>query len=680
MSEFAIDHVHQLKWLLLVLLCAAAFVYGFARKKRAMGAFASVNLLAILAPDVSRPRQYLKAGLLVAAMCSIVFALVGPRFGTYWEDVQQRQLDIVVCLDVSKSMLAEDAGMSRLDRAKDDIKRLLERLHGGLIGIICFAGRAELVCPLTDDYEYVRLAIDDIGIQSAPLGGTNIGEALESAIKALGDQRLHHRAIIVMSDGEDHGKTAVLQAQKAKAQNIEVFAIGIGDENRGGLIPVQEEGRRSFLMHDGEQVWSRLDPTTLKEIAAAGGGEYQPSRQVNSHQRTLEWIYSERLAPKEERSMKEKRVPRKYARFAWPAALALFLLMIESLMSERRTEQRRPRKEAPKDASMPTARSIVSTVLILLFLSATAFAQSIPPAPDDLRAAARAVKEGNKLLMDGGYSEALEKYDEAHGKAPDAPEVAYDRGLAHYRLQQFDKAATAFQDAIKPGHPELEAKAKYNLGRCAHAEALARKFDDPQHPDELSNAVNDLGKAVAFYNDALQLAPKDVDAQTNKAAAERLKAFLEQMLQQQKKEQNKDQKNPSSQPTSQPDQPQQTSQPSSQPSSQPQEQKEGDQKNGDQDQEKKEGQQDQKDQPKPGDKKEDQKQNGQANEKPREGGEEQESGQDQQSAGDEKEHKLTPEQAEPMLQEARDAERQRREAKRMRLLRIRGRTPVDKDW
>lgn len=680
MSDFAIDRVHQLKWLLLVLACAAVLIYGFARKKRALLAFASPNLLPTLAPDVSRPRQLLKAALLLAAMSAIVLALVGPRFGTYWEDVQQRQLDIIVCLDVSKSMLAQDAGMSRLDRAKDDLKRLLDRLDGGLIGIVCFAGRAQLVCPLTDDYEFVRLAVDDIGIQSAPLGGTNIGDALEAATKALGDQKLHHRAIILLSDGEDHGQTALLQAQKAKAQNIQVFTIGIGDDQRGGRIPVQDDGRPSYLMHDGEQVWTKMDPTTLKEIAAAGGGEYQPSRQVNSRQRTLEWIYSERLAPKEERSMKEKRVPRKYARFTWPAALALVLLIIESLISERRTPQPRARRPSPKNASIATTPAITGAALLLLLRSASALAQPIPPKPDDLRAAARAVKEGNQLLKDGGYSDALEKYNEAHGKAPDAPEIAYDRGLAFYRLQQFDKAATAFQDAIKPGHPELEAKAKYNLGRCAHAEALARKFDDPQHPEELNAAVNDLAKAVAFYNDALQLAPNDVDAQTNKAAAERLKAFLEQLLQQQKKQQKKDQKNSSSQPTSQPEQQQPSSQPSAQPSTQPQEQMESDQKNG-KEQEKKDDQQNQNEQPKPGDKKdEQQQQNGQANEKPREGGEEQQSGENQQSEGEQKDHKLTAEQAEPMLQEARDAERQRREAKRMRLLRERGRTPVDKDW
>ncbi len=337
MSELGIDDVHQLKWLLLVLVCGAAIVYGFALKDRAMKVFASTNLLNILAPDISRPRQYVKAALVIAAMGAIVFALVGPRFGTYWEDVHQRQLDLVVCLDVSKSMLAEDAGMSRLDRAKDDIKRLLERLDGGLIGVVCFAGRAELTCPLTDDYEFVRLSIDDIGIHSAPLGGTNIGDAIASAAKALGDQKTHRRAIILMTDGEDHGKTAVEQSRKARDQKIQVFAIGIGDESRGGLVPTDKDGQRTYLMYDGQQLWSKMDPAALKAIALAGGGDYEPSRQVNSRQRTLEWIYSERLAPQEERSMKEKRVPRKYARFAWPAALALTLLMIESLMSERRT-------------------------------------------------------------------------------------------------------------------------------------------------------------------------------------------------------------------------------------------------------------------------------------------------------------------------------------------------------
>jgi Ca-activated chloride channel family protein len=344
-NEFVIDNIERLRWLLLVIGCGAVVVYGFAMKQRALRAFASANLLGFLVPDLSRPRQIIKAILLLAAMVAIVLALVGPRYGSFWTDVQQRQLDLVICLDVSNSMLAEDAGMSRLGRAKDDIKRLVDQLHGGMVGLVAFAGRAAVVCPLTDDYDFYRLALDDVGPFTVPLGGTNLGEAIASAVKAFGDQKREQRVILVMSDGEDHGDTAVKEAAKARELKILVYAIGIGDDQRGALIPIEKDGQRTYLKYNDQQLWSKMDPAMLRAIADAGGGEYHPSGQVTPTQRTLEWIYSEKLVPMEKRAMEKRQVRQQFARFHWPATLALVLLMLETLMSERRrTDDRKDRK------------------------------------------------------------------------------------------------------------------------------------------------------------------------------------------------------------------------------------------------------------------------------------------------------------------------------------------------
>jgi Ca-activated chloride channel family protein len=270
------------------------------------------------------------------AMVLIVLALTGPRWGTYWADVQRRQLDLMVCLDVSRSMLAEDAGMSRLDRAKDDVERLVDQLGGGMIGLVTFAGRAELACPLTDDYDFYRLALEDVGLHSAALGGTNLGAAIAAAVKGFGEDKQQERAILLLTDGEDHGEDAIEQAKQANDAGIVVYAIGIGDTERGGLIPVEKDGKRTYLQYDGQQLWSKMDPVRLEAIARAGGGEYHPSGQVTATQRTLEWIYTERLAPLEKRAMEKKQVRRHYARFHWLAGVALLLLVIESLIGERR--------------------------------------------------------------------------------------------------------------------------------------------------------------------------------------------------------------------------------------------------------------------------------------------------------------------------------------------------------
>lgn len=337
MKDFAIDNIEQLHWLWLVLVAVAVVIYGFSMKKRALRAFASANLLEFLIPNLSRGRQYFKACLILFAMVAIVTALIGPRWGTYREKVQQRQFDLMVCLDVSKSMLAQDAGMSRLDRAKDDIKRLLDKLVGGTIGLVTFAGKAELACPLTDDYEYYRLALSDVGLHSAPVGGTNLGDALATARKAFGEARPRDRAILLITDGEDHGGTAVDEAVKAQKEEITVFTIGIGDDEQGSLIPTQNEDQRSFVKYDGQQVWSKMDPARLQTVARAGGGEYHPSGQVTATQRTLEWIYTQKLIPLQSQSETDQYSEKQYARFHWFAALALFLLMIETLISESRS-------------------------------------------------------------------------------------------------------------------------------------------------------------------------------------------------------------------------------------------------------------------------------------------------------------------------------------------------------
>lgn len=345
MSDFAIDHVDRLRWLLLVIGCAVVLIYGFVRRESAWRAFAAAGMHRTLAPDASPARQYVKTVLLLAAMVCLVLALIGPRWGTYWEDVQQRQLDLMICLDVSKSMLAEDAGMSRLDRAKDDVKRLLGKLRGGSIGLVAFAGRAKLVCPLTDDYEFYRIALDEVDTNTAPVGGTNIGEAIAAAVRGFGGGRRAQRAILLMTDGEDHGESAIEEAKKAQEHGVLVNTIGIGDDIQGSLIPVGQGGQRTFMKYEDQQLWSKMDPTKLRAVALAGGGEYQPSGQITPTQRTLEWIYEQRLRPMEERANKQKQVARQYARFHWPAMLALGLLMLETLVRERRTGPRSGRDE-----------------------------------------------------------------------------------------------------------------------------------------------------------------------------------------------------------------------------------------------------------------------------------------------------------------------------------------------
>lgn len=329
---------------------------------------------------------------------------------------------------------------------------------------------------------------------------------------------------------------------------------------------------------------------------------------------------------------------------------------------------RRLRTTRPNFLLRACAAFAVGAVALASAPPANAQSPTAPTTPS-LRAAAAGIEQGNRLLEEGRYEEALAEYEKARASLPDSAEVAYDRGIALYRLGRYSEAEKAFQDALEPGNLELEAKAKYNLGRSAHAAALEKK-------DNLPDAINDLGRAISFYNDALQIIKDDADAKLNKEAAERLRAYLEKLLAQQQQQQQEQKDNPTSQPNEEP-----ASQPNEpQPSSQPSEEEKNKQDQGQEGDQEQEGEQEQQSN-QDGESKEDQQkkdQKGQSRNQDKSGDGKQ--GQQQQAQAKGQEGKMSEEEAEPMLQEARDAERQRREANRMRMMRLRGRIPVRRDW
>ncbi len=330
-----IDRLDQAIWLLLIPAIALLGIYGLIMRRRALAKFADASLLDFLAPQSSAARRIVKTVLLTAGAGCIAVALLGPRWGLQIVPVQKKQLDLIICLDVSRSMLANDAGMSRLDRAKDDIARLVDTVSGGNIGLVTFAGAAELACPLTDDLQFFRLMLDDVGLHSAPIGGTDLAKALEAARRAFGPPLPRSRAIILITDGEDHGTQALDEAKRANDEGMRVFCIGIGDETRGGLVPKSEERNRDYVTYEGQQIWSKLDPSRLSAIARAGGGEYHASGQVTNRERSLEWIYAKKLLPTMT-GQDDDNVETRKVRYHWFVAAGLILLMLEILVREAR--------------------------------------------------------------------------------------------------------------------------------------------------------------------------------------------------------------------------------------------------------------------------------------------------------------------------------------------------------
>lgn len=332
--QLQLDNLQYLHLLWLVPALTALCLWGFAQKDRALRVFASANLVGTLIPHVSRGRQVIKAALAIVALVCVILAMVGPRWGFYWEDVQAKGRDLMICLDVSRSMLAQDVKPDRLERAKQDIRDLIAALPGDRVGLIVFAGKPVLKCPLTIDYGFYRLVLDDVSVTSAPLGGTNIGDAIRMAQESFDDHIKNYKDIILISDGEDQETYPIDAAEKAyRDHGIRIFTVGLGDATEGSRIPVNSSSSGQFVEHEGRQVWSKMNPQCLQQVALAAGGAYVPA---GTQSIELDRIYREKIATAEKREYEARKIQRFYSRYQIFAGLALLLLVVETLTSERR--------------------------------------------------------------------------------------------------------------------------------------------------------------------------------------------------------------------------------------------------------------------------------------------------------------------------------------------------------
>jgi len=326
-------------WLLWSLPALGAFyAYCFYRKRQALKLFADDALLTRINSNVSRTRQLVKAVLLLAAAGAVVIALTRPAWNPQPEQVSRRGRDIVILLDVSRSMLARDIRPNRLERAKLAIGDLLQELQGDRIAIIAFAGFPVLKCPLTHDYGFARLALADITTAGVARGGSLIGDAIRMATDKVFDQQgRDFKDIILITDGEDHDSMPVEAAEHAGQAGIRIFAIGLGDPTEGSRIPADDAtaaGQTTFLQYQGEQVWSKLDSRTLTDIVlATPGGKYL---NVATGNFDLVELYRDLIAGSAQKQLEATTVLRYDEKFQIFLALALVLLVIEVLISERK--------------------------------------------------------------------------------------------------------------------------------------------------------------------------------------------------------------------------------------------------------------------------------------------------------------------------------------------------------
>jgi Ca-activated chloride channel family protein len=269
-------------------------------------------------------------------MVALSLALMDPRWGMQVEQVQRRGMDAIFVIDVSRSMLAGDATPSRLERAKQFAIDASEALEGDRVGLVDFAGVAAMRTPLTLNYAAFRQAVQNLEPKAATRGGSMLGEAIRMAANSFPAGDKGSRAIIVLSDGEDMDSKPTEAAQRAFEElGVRVFTVGIGDSRDGARVPVNSaDGQRRYLVHDGQEVWSRMNPDTLREVAKAGGGAFIPA---GTAQLDMAAVYRDSLAGLDRVDQEASLVKRQTPRFQWFAGAALLLLVLESLITDRRS-------------------------------------------------------------------------------------------------------------------------------------------------------------------------------------------------------------------------------------------------------------------------------------------------------------------------------------------------------
>ena len=321
-------------FLLLVPLLSVFFAWAVLARRRALLRFVRWPLGEKLTRDLSRRRQYGKYIFTSFGMLFSILALSGPQLGAKLEMAQRKGVDVMVVLDVSRSMLAEDLKPSRLARAKQQVRELIDQFEGDRVGLIVFAGQAFVQCPLTLDYGAVDMFLDILNAGMIPVQGTAIGDALRLATRCFDPEDEQHKVVVLFTDGEDHVSAPLDAAQEAAEAGVHVYAIGLGTAD-GELIPQEQEGGGTIYHKDeqGNYVKTRLDEATLKEIALATDGDYFRSSLGG---RELVAI-GEQVAQMDQKEFASTRLTQYEERFQIPLLLALSCFFLEAFLADKRS-------------------------------------------------------------------------------------------------------------------------------------------------------------------------------------------------------------------------------------------------------------------------------------------------------------------------------------------------------
>ena len=469
----------------------------YRNQKKRLRKFGDPKLLRSLMPDVSRFRPAVKFWILQGALALLVVMLARPQFGTKISNEQRTGIETIIAMDISNSMLAEDITPSRLDRSKMMVENLVDHFTNDKIGLLVFAGDAFVQLPITSDYVSAKMFLSSIDPSMMATQGTDIARAIDMATHSFTQEEGIGKAIIVITDGEDHEGGALESAEAAKKAGMRVYVLGVGS-TQGAPIPIPGTG--DYMKDNtGNTVMSALNEDMCRQVAQAGGGAYIHVENNSAAQDQLDNELS-KLAKKETTSTVYSEFDEQ---FQAVAILALLLLILEICIFDRRNP-------LLKRLSLFGSKKKAAATVALLLVAVTASAQTDR----------QYIREGNKQFRVGQYDKAEVSYRKAVEKNPKNPQAAYNLGNALMAQKKDSSAVQQFEQATRiETNPLRKAAAYHNMGVICQTHKM-------------------YGEAIEAYKNALRLNPNDDETRYNLVLCKKQKQKQDQN--QQQNQNNKD--------------------------------------------------------------------------------------------------------------------------------------------
>ncbi len=459
-----------LHFLWIIPLIAFVLLVQHRRRQQALVRFAEQTLLKRLAPEDHKGRRFLKALLLLFALSTLIFALAGPRWGSHYQEVSRKGVDIMMLVDISRSMMVEDVQPNRLERATREIIDFLKVVEGDRVGLTVFAGTAFVQCPLTLDYAALEMFLDVLKPGSIPVPGTDLGTAIETGLSAFDATTETDKVMLLITDGEDNENRGLEAARKAADQGAKIFVFGMGDPS-GGPIPAGN-GQGGFKKDkSGNLVLSRLGEKTLQDIANETGGGYVRSMAGDLD---LDILYFDGIKRKTQaQTLKSGKIKVYEEHFNLFVLAAFLLLIFEELLDNKRRAKGK--------------RNFLFFSVILVFGLTPWFCLTPASAADT----------PDELYRQGEYAEAEQAYARHDMDHPKDIRFRYNRGCAAFQNGRYQEASAAFSSVLKrTENTDMRFKAAFNLGNTAFKQG-------------------DYKSAASYYKQALFEKPSSEDARYN---------------------------------------------------------------------------------------------------------------------------------------------------------------------